>query len=50
MGAPSMPLNSKPGNSMNLWAIRADAQVTQGAATFVHAREVWVSTPVQVSP
>ncbi len=31
----------------DLWAIRADAQVTQGSATFVHAKELWVSTPVR---
>lgn len=31
----------------NLWAVRADAQVTQGAVTFTHAKELWVSTPVQ---
>ena len=31
----------------DLWALRADAQVTQGSATFVHAKELWVSTPVR---
>jgi Tfp pilus assembly protein PilX len=35
----------------DLWAIRSDAQVTQGSGagsvTFTHAREAWVSTPVQ---
>lgn len=30
-----------------LWAIRSDAQVQQGNVTFIHAREAWVSTPVQ---
>jgi hypothetical protein len=30
----------------DLWAIRSDAQVNQGSVTFIHAREVWVSTPV----
>ena len=31
----------------DLWALRADAQVVQGSATFVHAKELWVSTPVR---
>ena len=31
----------------DLWATRADAQVTQTPVTFVHAKEVWFSTPVQ---
>ena len=31
----------------DLWAVRSDAQVTQSAVTFVHAKEVWISTPVQ---
>jgi len=31
----------------DLWAIRSDAQVQQGATTFTHAREVWITTPVQ---
>ena len=30
-----------------LWAIRSDAQIKQGSVTFTHAREAWVSTPVQ---
>lgn len=30
----------------DLWGIRADAQVIQGGVTFIHAREVWTSTPV----
>ena len=30
----------------DLWAIRADAQVIQGGVTFIHARELWISTPV----
>lgn len=37
-GAPQAP---------DLWCIRSDAQVIQGPVTFIHAREVWVSTPVQ---
>ena len=31
----------------DLWAVRCDAQVKQGAVTFIHAKEVWISTPVQ---
>lgn len=31
----------------DLWAIRSDAQVIQGGVTFIHARELWLSTPVQ---
>jgi hypothetical protein len=31
----------------DLWAIRSDAQVTQGNLTFIHAKEAWVSTPVK---
>ena len=31
----------------DLWAIRSDAQVIQGGITFVHAKEIWISTPVQ---
>ncbi|NTW84662.1 MAG: hypothetical protein HGB30_00705 [Holophagaceae bacterium] len=31
----------------DLWAVRSDAQVTQGPVTFVHARELWISTPIQ---
>jgi hypothetical protein len=37
------PLKQAP----DLWAIRSDAQVQQGSVTFVHAKEVWLSTPVQ---
>lgn len=33
--------------SPNLWAIRADARVVQGGVPFIHAKEAWVSTPVQ---
>ncbi len=35
----------------DLWAVRSDARVTVGsgplAPTFVHAKEAWISTPVQ---
>lgn len=31
----------------DLWAVRSDAQVQQGAVTFIHAKEAWISTPVQ---
>ena len=31
----------------DLWAIRSDAQVQQGGVTFIHAKEAWLSTPVQ---
>jgi hypothetical protein len=33
----------------DLWAVRADAQVnyTQSHVTFTHAKEAWISTPVQ---
>jgi len=31
----------------DLWAVRSDAQVRQGATTFIHAREAWITTPVQ---
>jgi len=31
----------------DLWGIRSDAQVTQGSTTFIHAKELWISTPVQ---
>lgn len=31
----------------DLWAVRADAQVTQGGVTFSHGKEAWISTPVQ---
>lgn len=34
-------------NAPDLWAIRSDAQVNQGGMTFIHAKEVWISTPVQ---
>lgn len=34
-------------NAPDLWAVRSDAQVVQGGVTFVHAKEVWISTPVQ---
>lgn len=37
------PLNQAP----DLWAVRSDAQVIQGPTTFIHAKEVWISTPVQ---
>ena len=30
-----------------LWAVRSDAQVIQGGVTFNHAREAWISSPVQ---
>jgi len=36
------PLKQAP----DLWAIRSDAQVIQGPTTFIHAKEVWISTPV----
>ena len=31
----------------DLWAIRSGAQVQQGGITFIHAKEAWLSTPVQ---
>lgn len=31
----------------DLWAVRSDAQVQQGGTTFIHAREAWITTPVQ---
>lgn len=31
----------------DLWAVRSDAQVNQGTVTFNHAKEAWISTPVQ---
>ncbi len=31
----------------DLWAIRSDAQVVQGGVTFIHGKELWVSTPVR---
>lgn len=31
----------------DLWAVRSDAQVTVGGVTFIHAREAWISTPIQ---
>ncbi len=30
----------------DLWAFRADAQVTVQSVTFIHAKELWVSTPI----
>lgn len=36
------PLKQAP----DLWAVRSDAQVRQGPTTFIHAKEVWISTPV----
>jgi len=41
-----------PGTNVNLlgpdlWAVRIDAQVTTGAVTFVHAKEGWITTPLQ---
>jgi type II secretory pathway pseudopilin PulG len=36
-------------NAPDLWAIRSDAQVSQGGMTFIHARDSWVSTPVRSS-
>ena len=36
------PLKQAP----DLWAIRSDAQVIQGPTTFIHSKEVWISTPV----
>jgi len=29
----------------DLWAIRSDAQVTQGPVMFLHSKEAWISTP-----
>ena len=29
----------------DLWAVRSDAQVTQGPVTFQHSKEAWISTP-----
>ena len=37
------PLRQAP----DLWAVRSDAQVQQGSVTFIHAKEAWISTPVQ---
>jgi len=37
------PLKQAP----DLWAVRSDAQLIQGGTTFVHAKEAWISTPVQ---
>lgn len=35
------------GNMPNLWAIRSNGQVKQGPLAFHHAKEAWVSTPIQ---
>jgi Tfp pilus assembly protein PilX len=39
------PLKQAP----DLWAVRSDAQLIQGGTsnTFIHAKEAWISTPVQ---
>jgi Tfp pilus assembly protein PilX len=31
----------------DLWALRSDSQITVGGMTFTHAKEAWISTPVQ---
>lgn len=31
----------------DLWAVRSDSQITVGGVTFAHAKEAWISTPVQ---
>jgi Tfp pilus assembly protein PilX len=31
----------------NLWAIRSDAQVQQNNVVFTHAKEAWITTPLQ---
>lgn len=44
-------IGGSPRMAPDLWAVRSDARVTVGtgllAPTFVHAKEAWVSTPVQ---
>jgi Tfp pilus assembly protein PilX len=30
----------------DLWAVRSDAQITQGGVTFTHGKEAWISTPI----
>jgi len=30
----------------DLWAVRSDAQVTQGNVSFTHGKEAWISTPI----
>jgi Tfp pilus assembly protein PilX len=39
-GAPSL-------TAPDLWAVRSDAQVVQGAVTFLHSKEAWISTPTR---
>jgi hypothetical protein len=31
----------------DLWALRCDAQYKVGSVTFRHAKEAWLTTPVQ---
>jgi Tfp pilus assembly protein PilX len=42
---PANPTVSSTGP--NLWAIRSDAQVQQNNVVFTHAKEAWISTPLQ---
>ena len=46
-GAFSPAAGGENKNAPDLWAARSDAQVKQGGVTFIHAKEAWISTPVQ---
>ena len=46
-GAYSPASGSVPTPAPDLWAVRSDAQITVGGVTFIHAKESWISTPIQ---
>jgi hypothetical protein len=38
-------VGNPPPTDPDIWAVRSDAQVTQGPVTFWHSKEAWISTP-----
>ena len=46
-GAYAPSTGSEAKQAPDLWAIRSDSQVGVAGVTFTHAKEVWISTPVQ---
>ncbi|WP_005033771.1 hypothetical protein [Holophaga foetida] len=46
-GAFTPATGSESKQAPDLWAVRSDSQVSIGGVVFSHAKEAWISTPVQ---
>jgi len=46
-GAFTPATGSEAKQAPDLWAVRSDSQISVGGVVFSHAKEAWISTPVQ---